>query len=283
MDYVVEAITRVPSQALQKSASSFGEEAAKILGSIIEESVKSATDDVTHTIQSSTDQVCKTIKSSVVDFGIKFKDTVLDSFTEWGYSIERSFTGAGNRMENGLVNAGTKLATLLDDSLTTNTLQLTHTIEKVSKETNANLSQLGIEQMKSFKQIYQREIHYFIYGWMIMCFSVLLLTIRFDVVFSMTSVYLMFVLFCFYEFKSVSTSLYLLISCVGFMVGHFSKEVPMIGSLPSVAILIVFLVLMLGIGYVVQNGFFQQWMDHLKEFQEFRNQKIQAEAEKKKE
>jgi hypothetical protein len=49
MDYVFDALARVPSQVLVKSSSSFGEEAAKVIGVYVEESLKNATDDITST------------------------------------------------------------------------------------------------------------------------------------------------------------------------------------------------------------------------------------------
>lgn len=87
MEYVVDTLAKAPSQVFIKSASSLGEEAAKVLGGIIDESITNCTDDITATVKESTDEICSTLKEAIHDFGGAFKETGIQAFNDWGYSI----------------------------------------------------------------------------------------------------------------------------------------------------------------------------------------------------
>lgn len=77
MDYLVDTLTRAPSQVLVKSATQFGEEAAKILGSHVEETVKCVSDDVNDTIRTTARDLSSQLAESVSGFQDKFKETGL--------------------------------------------------------------------------------------------------------------------------------------------------------------------------------------------------------------
>lgn len=75
MDYIVDTLTKAPSQVLVKSASTFGEEAAKIIGGYIDESAKNVSDDVCTAVRDGASELSSTLKGSLSGFMDKFKET----------------------------------------------------------------------------------------------------------------------------------------------------------------------------------------------------------------
>ncbi|KAF0984047.1 hypothetical protein FDP41_007962 [Naegleria fowleri] len=128
MEYVLEALTRAPSQVLVKSASQFGEEAAKVLGACIEESLKNCTDDITTSIRENINSSGKKMSKEMDKYSQVLKETVVEGFAEWGIGIERAFYHLGHKLENGLNNTANRLAVQLDQSVDQNMSRIDSTI-----------------------------------------------------------------------------------------------------------------------------------------------------------
>jgi hypothetical protein len=155
MDYLVDTLTRAPSQVLVKSATSFGEEAAKIFGAVLEESLKNCTDDITTSIKESTSTVSKRLEKTIDKFGGAFKETGVEGFTEWGIAIERAFLHVGSRIETGLVNSSSRLAASIQNGLQETSNSLHDTIKESVIEVS---ERLGVEQVREAQKTFKTEI-----------------------------------------------------------------------------------------------------------------------------
>lgn len=125
-------------------------------------------------------------------------------------------------MENGLVNAGNQLSVIAQDGITKNVNHLSKTLIEISKETNQTIQTFGIEQMKTFKKEYSREINLVIYGWLLICLMVFLIGMRFlmDI---RIPIYILFLILI----KNYSNTkvMFILTTCIGFLIGiHTSSN-----------------------------------------------------------
>ncbi|KAL9644904.1 hypothetical protein ABK040_005384 [Willaertia magna] len=169
MDYLVDSLTRVPSQVLVKSATNFGEEAAKIFGTVLEESLKNMTDDITVCLKEGLNSAEKKISKELERFGQVIKETGVEGFTEWGIGIERAFYHLGHKLENGLNNATNRISSQLDVSINNNVNVIEKSLEKNVTFFTTNFLK---EQTVNFKNNFVKELN-------IVMISLLLMAIGF--------------------------------------------------------------------------------------------------------
>ncbi|KAG2393351.1 hypothetical protein C9374_006882 [Naegleria lovaniensis] len=156
MEYVLEALTRAPSQVLVKSATQFGEEAAKVLGACIEESLKNCTDDITTSIRENINSSGRKMSKEMDKYSQVLKETVVEGFAEWGIGIERAFYHLGHKLENGLNNTANKLAVQLDQSIDQNMNRIDSTIrDSVTVITKDFMK----EQIPYWRSSFMRELN----------------------------------------------------------------------------------------------------------------------------
>eukprot|EP01080_Neovahlkampfia_damariscottae_P007740 gene7740-12210_t len=273
MDYVFDALARVPSQVL-----------VKIIGVYVEESLKNATDDITSTVQDSTEEICKNIKNSASEFGNKFKDGVLDSFCEWGYSLERSFTSLGSRIENGLINSGHKVSEIIESILDKRMEDLTKTIHEESNHFSETLSTTGIEQLKSFKEIYKFEIQMLIYGWIFICLSIFIASLSYSTNFQLFKLIKQYffddlklflsILFSIIISTSIQKNqnpkiLFLIVGSIGFFVGNFANEILLFSSVNIIFIFFILLLVTLIIHKIIAIDILIDISKNYNQFKEF--------------
>jgi len=220
MDHVLETLTRAPSQVLTKSASSFGEEAAKVLGVFIEESLKNVTDDACKVISDGAQEFSKSFKHSMSDLGVTMKEALLDSFVEWGYSLERAFTSVGNRLENGLTNSGQSISSVFDQTLNKRLIDFNETTKMSLEKLNDNISQLGLQHIKEIKVTFKDEIRWICYGWLLISFSLFLIALTVATNFQLMSLVRYFI----EEFKLVIALAFIGLS--GFYLRSLSMLIP---------------------------------------------------------
>ncbi|KAL0487885.1 4 TM domain-containing transmembrane protein Cdc6d [Acrasis kona] len=168
MDYLVDTLTRAPSQVLVKSATTFGEEAARILGAVLEETIKNCTDDVTNTVTDNTKIITKALVKIFDRFGTAFKETGVEGFTEWGIAIERAFLHVGSKMESGLTNSSGKLVAGIRESVEDGGAVLNTTIKDSIKDVT---EKFGVEQVKQAKKTFDTEIKTVIFCIVIITFG----------------------------------------------------------------------------------------------------------------
>jgi ABC-type transport system involved in cytochrome bd biosynthesis fused ATPase/permease subunit len=94
--------------------------------------------------------------------------------------LERSATSLGSRIESGLINAGHKVSDMLESVLDKRMEELNVTIKKESSILSNTLSTTGIEQLKSFKEIYHPEIRLLLFGWLFICFSIFMASLSYS-------------------------------------------------------------------------------------------------------
>jgi hypothetical protein len=154
MNYLVENMTRAPSQVLVRSASTFGEEAAKVLGKILEESLKNCTNDITQCVKESTGIASKKVGKAVQGFGQTFKETGVEGFTEWGIGIERAFYHLGQKIETGLTNSTGRFTSSVQDTIQNSLETIDGTIKQSTHHVTDSLSQ----QVPAWKRLFQKEL-----------------------------------------------------------------------------------------------------------------------------
>ena len=179
MDYLVDTLTKTPKQALLTSSKTFGEEAAKVFGSIIEESLKNATNDITTSLDTNVEKADKLIKKVAIDFGDKFEESLISSFTEWGYAIERAFVALGAKIETGIVNTAYKICSSVEDISENKIKDLTDCIDDVGTKISNSIDQFGINQVKSFKIEFYKEINIIIYSILLISISIFIFTLSY--------------------------------------------------------------------------------------------------------
>jgi len=156
MNYLVENMTRAPSQVLVRSASTFGEEAAKVLGKIIEESLKNCTNDITTCIKDCTTIVSKKLGKSVSGFGQTFKETGIEGFTEWGIGIERAFYHLGQKLETGLYNASGRVVSGMQETVDKSVDRVDEAVRDGTRHVSDHLL---MKQVPAWKSEFQRELN----------------------------------------------------------------------------------------------------------------------------
>ncbi|EFC45812.1 HMG box family protein [Naegleria gruberi] len=156
MEYLVDALTRAPTQVLVKSATQFGEDAARVLGAAIEESLKNCTEEITTSIKENLRVSGKGISKELDKFSQVFKETAVEGFTEWGIGIERAFYHLGHKLENGLNNTANRLAVQLDTSIENNLSKIDLTVrDSVDVFSKGFLK----EQVPHWRNSFMRELN----------------------------------------------------------------------------------------------------------------------------
>lgn len=171
MNYLVENMTRAPSQIIMKSASVFGEEAAKLLGKSIDETMKNCTNDITASLKECTIIIAKKLEKSVNSFGMTFKETGIDAFTEWGIAIERAFYHLGHKVETGFYNAAGRLSASVQETLDTNIDKIGNNVRESTQNMTDNLF---IKHIPMWKNQFQKELNILMASILLLCSSVFL-------------------------------------------------------------------------------------------------------------
>lgn len=167
----MENMTRAPSQVIMKSASMFGEEAAKLLGKSIDETMKNCTNDITASLKECTIIASKKLEKSINSFGQTFKETGIDGLTEWGIAIERAFYHLGHKVETGLYNATGRASASVQETLDTNIDKISNNIREGTQNMTDNLF---IKHIPMWKNQFQRELNILLACILLLCSSVFL-------------------------------------------------------------------------------------------------------------
>jgi hypothetical protein len=77
--------------------------------------------------------------------------------------------------------------------------ELNITIKKESTILSSTLSTTGIEQLKSFKEIYNSEIRLLLFGWLFICFSIFMASLSYSTNFKLFQ----WIKLCFMDFKLI--------------------------------------------------------------------------------
>mgnify|MGYP001044188656 CR=1 FL=1 len=171
MNFLVENMTRAPSQVLVRSASSLGEEAAKVLGKIIEESLKNCTSDITACIKDCTTIFSNKVSKSVSGFGQVFKETGVEGFTEWGIGIERAFYHLGQKIETGLYNSSGRMMSDVRSVVHETVDQLDRSVRDGSQYVTDHLM---MRQVSRWRREFHRELMVVTVFMFIICLSIFL-------------------------------------------------------------------------------------------------------------
>uniref|UniRef100_A0A7S1PG89 Uncharacterized protein n=1 Tax=Percolomonas cosmopolitus TaxID=63605 RepID=A0A7S1PG89_9EUKA len=155
---VLDSITKTPSQVLVKSATNFGQDAAKIIGAYAEECIKNSTDDVLHEIREATEKLSETLKETLNGFGDTFHKTGVEAFTEWGIGIERAFLHLGQKLETGLTNSTNRVAYTIRDTMDETLWRLRRTITSSSSTFADAFAQFGLKHAEVYKHVFRYEI-----------------------------------------------------------------------------------------------------------------------------
>lgn len=172
---LVEAVKKAPTQTLLKSASCFGEEAAKVFGDSLASSISEMSVSLGKVVKESSTNATSNIKSSIIGFGDRFKEMGVEAFIIFGYGIERALTSCGEKIEAGFVNMGKKISASVGDAkdcLKEDTFEI---IERTISNSTDKLCTIGVEHARIYKRTFSTEFKLF--SWSIFLISVALFLI----------------------------------------------------------------------------------------------------------